>query len=134
VLVPRDGWQRAGNVLGLPGSSPDGGAAYVQPAGARDAATSGDAMKRLIIGSLAASPLAIAAVEIAVTGALLTSVHAQAQPTPCYASDPNCVYVPYTCNYDVLCDAAGNVIQGPPNGRVLLGNGQYCAGNGCTRP
>lgn len=58
---------------------------------------------------------------------------ALAQPTPCDGSDPNCVYVPYTCNYDVLCDPAGNVIPGPPNG-VRLGNGQYCAGNGCTRP
>jgi hypothetical protein len=81
--------------------------------------------------------LAIATAGITVTGALLTSVHAQAQPTPCDGSDLNCVYVPYTCNYDVLCDAAGNVIPGPPlgtGGRVLLGNGQYCAGNGCTRP
>lgn len=53
--------------------------------------------------------------------------------------DPNAapaVEVPYTCNYDVLCDEAGNVIPGsggPENG-VVLGNGQTCAGNGCTRP
>ena len=76
---------------------------------------------------------AVAVAGIAITGALLTSGHSQAQPTPCEGSDPNCVYVPYTCNYDVLCDAAGNVIQGPMSG-VRLGNGQICAGNGCTRP
>jgi hypothetical protein len=46
------------------------------------------------------------------------------------------VDVPYTCNYDVLCDEAGNVIPGPggPEVPVQLGNGQTCAGNGCTRP
>lgn len=53
--------------------------------------------------------------------------------------DPNAaptVEVRYTCNYDVLCDEAGNVIPGPggPENGVLLGNGQTCAGNGCTRP
>lgn len=59
---------------------------------------------------------------------------ALAQPNPC-GSDPHCVYVPYICNYDVLCDAAGRVIPGPPDGRgVRLGNGQICAMNGCTRP
>ena len=43
-------------------------------------------------------------------------------------------YLPsFTCNYDVLCDAAGNVIQGPESG-VRLGSGSICAGNGCTRP
>ena len=36
----------------------------------------------------------------------------------------------------VLCDEAGNVIPGPggPEVPVQLGNGQTCAGNGCTRP
>jgi hypothetical protein len=77
--------------------------------------------------------LAVAAAGFAVTGALVTSVPAAAQPTPCDGSDINCVYVPYKCNYDVLCDAAGNVIPGPMSG-VRLGNGQICAGNGCTRP
>jgi hypothetical protein len=77
--------------------------------------------------------LAVAAAGIAVTGALLPAAPARAQPTPCDGSDINCVYVPYTCNYDVLCDSAGNVIQGPMSG-VRLGNGRICAGNGCTRP
>lgn len=67
---------------------------------------------------------------------VLSVAPAKAQPNPCDPSDINCVYVPYTCNYDVLCDAAGNVIQGPPlgSGGVRLGNGQICEGNGCTRP
>lgn len=63
----------------------------------------------------------------------LAAAQAVAQPTPCDGSNINCVYVPYTCNYDVLCDASGNVIPGPMSG-VRLGNGQICAGNGCTRP
>jgi hypothetical protein len=49
-------------------------------------------------------------------------------------SQPSDGYLPsFTCNYDVLCDAAGNVIEGPKSG-VRLGNGQICAGFGCTRP
>lgn len=53
--------------------------------------------------------------------------------------DPNAsstVDVPYTCNYDVVCDEAGNVIPGPggPEVPAQLGNGQTCAGNGSTRP
>ena len=58
---------------------------------------------------------------------------ALAQFSPCDGSNINCVDVTYTCNYDVLCDGAGNVIPGPMSG-VRLGNGQICAGNGCTRP
>lgn len=59
---------------------------------------------------------------------------AEAAPPQCNPSDPTCVS--YTCNYDVLCDSAGNVIQGPPlgSGGVRLGNGQICEANGCTRP
>jgi hypothetical protein len=79
--------------------------------------------------------LAVVATGIAIASAFAPTVPAHAQPTPCDGSDPNCVYVPYTCNYDVLCDAGGNVIPGPPDGSgVRLGNGQICAGNGCTRP
>ncbi|GAA1721239.1 hypothetical protein [Dietzia cercidiphylli] len=60
-------------------------------------------------------------------------------PSGAEMPDPNAqpaFDVPYTCNYDVLCDDAGNVIPGPggPEVGVLLGNGQTCAGNGCTRP
>jgi len=81
--------------------------------------------------------IGLSVIGFSVAAALMTSAPAIAQPTPCDGSDINCVYVPYTCNYDVLCDANGNVIPGPPidsGQRVLLGNGQYCAGNGCTRP
>lgn len=47
---------------------------------------------------------------------------------------PSDGYLPsYTCNYDVLCNSAGKVIEGPQTG-VRLGNGQICAGFGCTRP
>lgn len=47
---------------------------------------------------------------------------------------PSDGYLPsYTCNYDVLCNSAGKVIEGPQSG-VRLGNGQICAGFGCTRP
>ena len=74
-----------------------------------------------------------AGLAIAYCSSIATGTPAVAQPTPCDGSDINCVYVPYTCNYDVLCDAAGNVIPGPTTG-VRLGNGQICAGNGCTRP
>ena len=60
-------------------------------------------------------------------------------PSGAEMADPSSrstVEVPYTCNYDVLCDDAGNVIPGPggPEVPVQLGNGQICAGNGCTRP
>jgi hypothetical protein len=75
----------------------------------------------------------VVATGIAVASALAPTPPAIAQPTPCDGSDPNCVYVPYTCNSNVLCDAAGNVIPSPMSG-VRLGNGQICAGNGCTRP
>ena len=85
---------------------------------------------------LAKLGLAVAATGIAVSGALVSASGANAQPTPCNGTDINCVYVPYTCNYDVLCDAAGNVTQGPPlgSGGIRLGNGQICEANGCTRP
>ena len=76
---------------------------------------------------------AFVAAAIAGTAAIMLALPATASPMPCDGTDPNCVYVPYTCNYDVLCDAAGNVIPGPMTG-VRLGNGQICAGNGCTRP
>ena len=75
----------------------------------------------------------VAILAIAFYGGVVGGGSAEAEPNPCDPSDINCVYVPYTCNYDVLCDAAGNVIQGPMSG-VRLGNGQICAGNGCTRP
>lgn len=80
--------------------------------------------------------LTFAAACIAVAGALASAAPGIAQPTPCDGSDINCVYVPYTCNYDVLCDANGNVVQGPPlgSGGIRLGNGQICEANGCTRP
>lgn len=63
---------------------------------------------------------------VAIASALGSAAPGVAQPTQ----------VPYTCNYDVLCDAAGNVIQGPPlgSGGIRLGNGQICEANGCTRP
>lgn len=78
----------------------------------------------------------IAALAFGLSAAFVSPALAAAQPTPCGGSDINCVYVPYTCNYDVLCDANGNVIQGPPlgSGGVRLGNGQICEANGCTRP
>lgn len=70
--------------------------------------------------------VAVSAAFLALAGALGSATVAVAQPSP----------VPYICNYDVLCDAAGNVIQGPPlgSGGVRLGNGQICEANGCTRP
>lgn len=70
--------------------------------------------------------MAASAVFLGLAGALGSAGLAVAQPSP----------VPYICNYDVLCDAAGNVIQGPPlgSGGVRLGNGQICEWNGCTRP
>ena len=85
-------------------------------------------------GAATKAGLGFAAVlSIAFYGVVAGGAPAEAQPNPCDPSDINCVYVPYTCNYDVLCDASGNVIQGPMSG-VRLGNGQICAGNGCTRP
>lgn len=78
----------------------------------------------------------VAVLGFAFCATVAAGAPAQAQPNPCDPSDINCVYVPYMCNYDVLCDAAGNVIPGPPlgSGGVRLGNGQICEGNGCTRP
>lgn len=69
---------------------------------------------------------AVAAAFVASASALGSAAPAVAQPSP----------VPYICNYDVFCGAAGNVIPGPPlgSGGVRLGNGQICEANGCTRP
>ena len=82
-------------------------------------------MKVLVLAAVLGASLCVGTANAAL---------AEAAPPQCNPSDITCV--PYTCNYDVLCDAAGNVMPGPPlgSGGIRLGNGQICEANGCTRP